>query len=65
MKHTLIVATLLSSVSLLHAEPAKQTPVTAEQQKSYTPEKVLAELMAGNERYVSGQHLQEIIDKHK
>lgn len=55
MKHTLILATFFSSVSFLHAEPAKQTPVTAEQQKSYTPEKVLAELIAGNERFVAGQ----------
>lgn len=55
MKHTLILAALFSSISLVSAEPAKQTPVTAEQQKAYTPDQVLSELIAGNERFVTGK----------
>lgn len=55
MKHTLITALILSSITPVFAESAKQTPVTAEQQKAMTPDQVLADLIAGNERYVAGQ----------
>lgn len=55
MKPTLILATLFSSISLIDAENAKQTPVTAEQQKALTPDQVLADLMAGNERFSAGK----------
>lgn len=55
MKHILIPAALLTCITIIHAEPDKQTPVTAEQQKSYTPDQVLAELLAGNERFITGK----------
>lgn len=55
MKHTLILTTLFTSISVLHAQTAKQTPVTAEQQKAYTPAQVLTELMEGNERFAAGE----------
>jgi carbonic anhydrase len=52
MKST-ISAILLASLPL--AAETKQTPLTADQQKALTPEKVLADLMAGNKRYVAGE----------
>jgi carbonic anhydrase len=52
MKST-ITAILLASLPL--AAETKQTPLTADQQKALTPEKVLADLMAGNKRYVAGK----------
>jgi carbonic anhydrase len=55
MKSTLITAILLGTLSLSQAEEAKQTPVSAEQQKAMTPDQVLADLMAGNKRFVAGE----------
>lgn len=55
MKYILTAAILLNHLPAIHAEDTKQTPVTAEQQKALTPDQVLADLMAGNERYVAGE----------
>lgn len=55
MKSPLITALIFSAFQLSQAEEAKQTPVTAEQQKALTPDQVLADLMAGNKRYVAGE----------
>lgn len=55
MKYTLITALLLGSFTATFAETAKQTPVTAEQQKKFTPDQVLSDLMAGNERFAAGE----------
>ncbi len=55
MKNTLITALLISSITPIFAEPAKQTPVTSEEQKALTPDQALADLMAGNERYMAGK----------
>jgi len=55
MKSTIITAILLGSLALA-ADP-RTTPLTAEQQKALTPDKVLAELMAGNKRFVADQSL--------
>jgi len=55
MKSTLITALFLSVLQISHAEDSKQTPVSAEQQKAMTPDQVLADLMAGNKRYVAGE----------
>jgi carbonic anhydrase len=54
MKHTLITAILITCITPIFAEPAKQTPVTAEEQKALTPDQALADLIAGNECYVAG-----------
>jgi carbonic anhydrase len=53
MKSTIISAILLVTLPL--AAENKQTPLTADQQKALTPDKVLADLMAGNKRYVAGE----------
>jgi carbonic anhydrase len=55
MKYPLIAAISLGVLHLANAEPAKQTPVSADQQKALTPDQVLADLMTGNKRYVAGQ----------
>lgn len=53
MKFTIAAAILLGSLPLI-AE-TKHTPLTADQQKALSPEKVLADLMAGNKRYIAGE----------
>lgn len=55
MKSPLITALFLGTLLVSHAEQAKQTPVSAEQQKAMTPDQVLTDLMAGNKRYVAGE----------
>jgi carbonic anhydrase len=55
MKPTIITAIFLGLLHVSHAEDAKQTPVSAEQQKAMTPDQVLADLMAGNKRFVAGE----------
>lgn len=55
MKSSIVTAILLGTLSLSHAEEAKQIPVSAEQQKAMTPDQVLADLMAGNKRFVAGE----------
>lgn len=55
MKPILLVTLLLGLFQLAPAETAKQTPVSADEQKALTPDQVLADLMAGNKRYVAGE----------
>jgi carbonic anhydrase len=55
MKHTFFAAFLVSTLHFSHAGDSKQTPVSAEQQKAFTPDQVLADLMAGNKRFAAGQ----------
>jgi carbonic anhydrase len=55
MKHTLFAALFLSVLQYSTAEEARQTPVSAEQQKALTPDQVLADLMAGNKRFMAGK----------
>lgn len=55
MKTAVITAVCLSVFQIALAEEPKQTPVTAEEQKAFTPDQVLADLMAGNKRYVAGE----------
>ena len=54
MKPTLILAAGLACTTPVFAEEAKQMPVTAEEQKAMTPDAVIADLMAGNKRFVAG-----------
>ena len=55
MKKKIVPILLLSWLPFATAQDSKQTPVTAEEQKATTPDKVLADLMAGNKRYVEGK----------
>lgn len=55
MKTSIIAAIVLGSLPFPLAAETKQIPLTAEQQKALTPDKVLADLMAGNKRYVAGE----------
>ncbi len=55
MKTTLILAASLACSAPLFAKDAKQMPVTAEEQKAMSPDAVIADLMAGNKRYVAGK----------
>lgn len=55
MKTAAILSAVIAISTPVWADQAKQTPVSAEEQKALTPEKVLAELMAGNKRYVAGK----------
>ncbi len=55
MKNTLIAALSLSLLPFVHGEETKQMAMTAAEQKAATPDQILADLMAGNKRYVAGQ----------
>ena len=55
MKTSLILAAGLACTTVVFAEVAKQMPVTAEEQKAFTPDAVLDALMAGNKRYMAGE----------
>ncbi|MGJ8634209.1 MAG: carbonic anhydrase family protein [Luteolibacter sp.] len=56
MKPSLLLAASISLVSFANAEEAAvQMPVTADEQKAMTPDSVLEDLMAGNQRFVAGE----------
>ena len=55
MKNTLIAALSLSLLPFAHGEETKQMAMTAAEQKAATPDQVLADLLAGNKRYVAGE----------
>ncbi|MGJ8677828.1 MAG: carbonic anhydrase family protein [Akkermansiaceae bacterium] len=58
MKASTIITAItmsLSPVVMVQADDHKQSAMTAEEQKAATPDQVLADLLAGNKRYVAGE----------
>ena len=55
MKTISTIAFACSLNLVAFADAPKQMPITAEEQKNLTPDQVLADLMEGNKRFVSGE----------